>query len=69
VFEFIQTPGWTLNNNIQTHIDVYVSQDTLAVVKQAFPYLVSKEFASGSGRVVVLNNVGVNCFGSRCTGF
>ncbi|KAF5377211.1 hypothetical protein D9615_006324 [Tricholomella constricta] len=43
--------GWTLNNAIQSHIDVYVSQDTFVEVQRSFPYLVSKEFASGGGDV------------------
>ena len=43
--------GWTLNNAIQAHIDVYVSQHTFTEVQRAFPYLVSKEFASGGGDV------------------
>lgn len=61
--------GWTLNGNIQSHIDVYVSQDTFTVVKQAFPYLVSKELASGSGNVLMLNKLGVKSSSSRCTEF
>lgn len=43
--------GWTLNANIQTHIDVYLSAATFTEVQRAFPYLVSKEFASGGGDV------------------
>ncbi|KAG5648258.1 hypothetical protein DXG03_006216 [Asterophora parasitica] len=43
--------GWTLNNAIQSHIDVYVSQETFVEVQRSFPYLVSKEFASGGGDV------------------
>ncbi|KAF8058254.1 beta-lactamase-like protein [Lyophyllum atratum] len=43
--------GWTLNNAIQSHIDVYVSQDTFVEVQRSFPYLVAKEFASGGGDV------------------
>ncbi|GLB36495.1 putative beta-lactamase superfamily domain containing protein [Lyophyllum shimeji] len=43
--------GWTLNNAIQSHIDVYVSQDTFVEIQRAFPYLVAKEFASGGGDV------------------
>ncbi|KAF8592013.1 hypothetical protein K439DRAFT_1643968 [Ramaria rubella] len=43
--------GWTLGGAIQHHIDVYTSQATLTQVKRAFPYLVSKEFASGGGDV------------------
>jgi len=41
--------GWT--SAIQSHIDVYVSRDTFLQVQRAFPYLVSKEFASGGGDV------------------
>jgi len=47
--------GWTLNNAIQSHIDVYVSQDTLVEVQRSFPYLVAKEFASGGGDVIESN--------------
>ncbi|KAJ4476630.1 beta-lactamase-like protein [Lentinula aciculospora] len=43
--------GWTLGKSIQPHIDVYVSQATFAEVQRSFPYLVSKEFASGGGDV------------------
>ncbi|EFI28660.1 hypothetical protein CC1G_13686 [Coprinopsis cinerea okayama7 len=43
--------AWTLRGAIQSHIDVYVSADTFSEVKRSFPYLVSKEFASGGGDV------------------
>lgn len=43
--------GWTLGGAIQTRIDVYVSQTTFHEVQRSFPYLVSKEFASGGGDV------------------
>ncbi|KAF8649801.1 hypothetical protein AX16_005566 [Volvariella volvacea WC 439] len=43
--------GWTLNGAIQSHIDVYVSHTTFVEVQRSFPYLVSKEFASGGGDV------------------
>ncbi|KAK0465222.1 beta-lactamase-like protein [Desarmillaria tabescens] len=43
--------GWTLGKRIQEHIDVYVSQNTFTEVQRCFPYLVSKEFASGGGDV------------------
>ncbi|TFK76751.1 hypothetical protein BDN72DRAFT_754178 [Pluteus cervinus] len=43
--------GWTLNEAIQSHIDVYVSPTTFVEVQRSFPYLVSKEFASGGGDV------------------
>jgi len=46
------TLGWTLNNAIQSHIDIYLSQETFTEVKRAFPYLVAKEFASGGGDVI-----------------
>lgn len=45
------TPGWTLNGNIQPFIDLFVSVATFREVQRAFPYLVSKEFASGGGDV------------------
>ncbi|KZT06309.1 uncharacterized protein LAESUDRAFT_726141 [Laetiporus sulphureus 93-53] len=43
--------GWTLHGAIQPHIDIYVSMATFKEVQRAFPYLVSKEFASGGGDV------------------
>ncbi|KAF9458325.1 beta-lactamase-like protein [Collybia nuda] len=43
--------GWTLGNAIQPHIDVYLSQETFTEVKRSFPYLVTKEYASGGGDV------------------
>ena len=43
--------GWTLHENIQPYIDIYCSQETFIEVQRAFPYLVSKEFASGGGDV------------------
>ncbi|OBZ79141.1 hypothetical protein A0H81_00457 [Grifola frondosa] len=43
--------GWTLNSSIQPHVDLYVSLATFKEVQRAFPYLVSKEFASGGGDV------------------
>lgn len=43
--------GWTLGGAIQPHIDIYVSQSTFGEVQRSFPYLVSKEFASGGGDV------------------
>ncbi|RDB29497.1 hypothetical protein Hypma_015168 [Hypsizygus marmoreus] len=43
--------AWTLNNAIQSHIDLYVSQDTFTEIQRSFPYLVSKEYASGGGDV------------------
>lgn len=47
--------GWTLNDAIQSHIDIYLSQETFVEVKRAFPYLVAKEFASGGGDVIQFN--------------
>ncbi|CAE6432985.1 unnamed protein product [Rhizoctonia solani] len=43
--------GWTLNKNIQAHIDVYVSAFTFKEVQKSFPYLVAKEFATGGGDI------------------
>ncbi|KAJ6470963.1 beta-lactamase-like protein, partial [Mycena sanguinolenta] len=43
--------AWTLYGHIQAYIDVYLAQDTLEVIERSFPYLVSKELASGSGDV------------------
>ncbi|KAL6299667.1 beta-lactamase-like protein, partial [Sparassis latifolia] len=43
--------GWTLHGAIQSHVDLYVSVSTYKEVQRAFPYLVSKEFASGGGDV------------------
>jgi hypothetical protein len=44
-------PGWTLNMKIQDHIDIYLSGGTFNEVKRSFPYLVSKDFATGGGDV------------------
>ncbi|KAJ7785884.1 beta-lactamase-like protein [Mycena metata] len=43
--------AWTLSSRIQSHIDLYVSQATYEDIKRMFPYLVSKEFASGGGDI------------------
>ncbi|KAJ7919024.1 beta-lactamase-like protein, partial [Mycena leptocephala] len=43
--------AWTLSSRIQPHIDLYVSEATYQDIKRMFPYLVSKEFASGGGDV------------------
>ncbi|KAI3622289.1 metallo-beta-lactamase family protein [Moniliophthora roreri] len=44
--------GWTLGkHSIQDHIDVYLTQATFREIQRSFPYLVSKEYASGGGDV------------------
>ncbi|KAF9480604.1 hypothetical protein BDN70DRAFT_856608 [Pholiota conissans] len=43
--------SWTLYEFIQSHIDIYLSQETFNAVQVSFPYLVSKERASGGGDV------------------
>ena len=43
--------GWTLQGAIQPSIDIYLTQQTLVDISRAFPYLVSKEHASGGGDV------------------
>ncbi|KAF7367264.1 Lactamase-B domain-containing protein [Mycena sanguinolenta] len=43
--------AWTLGSRIQPHIDIYVSEETYRNIKRTFPYLVSKEFASGGGDI------------------
>ncbi|KAJ7693607.1 beta-lactamase-like protein [Mycena rosella] len=43
--------AWTLSNRIQPYIDIYASQATYETIKIMFPYLVSKEFASGGGDI------------------
>ncbi|KAJ6626845.1 beta-lactamase-like protein [Mycena sp. CBHHK59/15] len=43
--------AWTLSKRIQPHIDIYASQATYEDIKKMFPYLVSKEFASGGGDI------------------
>lgn len=48
---FMFSVAWTQDGIIQTHIDVYLSEATFSVVKRAFPFLVSKEFATGGGDV------------------
>ncbi|KAI0651548.1 beta-lactamase-like protein [Trametes meyenii] len=47
--------GWTLHGAIQPHVDLYVSLETYQEVGRAFPYLISKEFASGGGDVPEFN--------------
>lgn len=47
----IGAAGWTLKGAIQPHVDLYVSMHTFREVQRSFPYLVSKEFASGGGDV------------------
>ncbi|KAI5123712.1 hypothetical protein M0805_000306 [Coniferiporia weirii] len=67
--------GWTLNGNIQSHIDLYASQATFGEVQRAFPYLVSKEFASGGGDVpefrwhIIEDRVPFECAGIMITPF
>ncbi|RPD63258.1 hypothetical protein L227DRAFT_573086 [Lentinus tigrinus ALCF2SS1-6] len=43
--------GWTLGGAIQSHVDIYLTEETFESVKIAFPYLVQKEFATGGGDV------------------
>ncbi|KAK7694291.1 hypothetical protein QCA50_001473 [Cerrena zonata] len=43
--------GWTLRGAIQPYVDLYCSEATYKEVQRAFPYLVSKEYASGGGDV------------------
>ncbi|KAJ6519417.1 beta-lactamase-like protein [Mycena sanguinolenta] len=43
--------AWTLSSRIQPHIDIYVSEETYRNIERTFPYLVSKEFASGGGDI------------------
>ncbi|KAJ7225924.1 beta-lactamase-like protein [Mycena pura] len=43
--------AWTLGKRIQPHIDLYVSKATFQDIKRMFPYLVSREFATGGGDV------------------
>ncbi|KAJ7071461.1 beta-lactamase-like protein [Mycena amicta] len=43
--------AWTLSSRIQPHIDIYTSDATFQDIKRTFPYLVSKELASGGGDV------------------
>ncbi|KAJ7462793.1 beta-lactamase-like protein [Mycena galericulata] len=43
--------AWTLSDRIQPHIDLYVSEATYQDIKRMFPYLVSREYASGGGDV------------------
>ncbi|KAJ6585285.1 beta-lactamase-like protein [Mycena capillaripes] len=45
--------AWTFSNRIQPHVDIYVSEATYQDIKKVFPYLVSKEFASGGGDLPV----------------
>ncbi|KAJ7124726.1 beta-lactamase-like protein [Mycena crocata] len=43
--------SWTLGERIQHRIDIYCSEATYIDIKRMFPYLVSKEFASGGGDI------------------
>lgn len=43
--------SWTLKGIIQDHIDIYLSTECFDEIKRAFPYLVSKGFATGGGDV------------------
>lgn len=43
--------GWTLRGSIQKFIDVYASQATFTEVERSFPYMVSREYASGGGDI------------------
>ncbi|KAG8895519.1 hypothetical protein FRB99_000500 [Tulasnella sp. 403] len=43
--------SWTLNKSIQEYIDIYLSTACFSEIKRAFPYLVSKGFATGGGDV------------------
>ncbi|KAF7367265.1 Lactamase-B domain-containing protein [Mycena sanguinolenta] len=43
--------AWTLSSRIQPHVDIYTSEATYQDIKRMFPYLVSKEFASGGGLI------------------
>ncbi|THH11772.1 hypothetical protein EW145_g440 [Phellinidium pouzarii] len=67
--------GWTLHGDIQSYIDLYASQATFDEVRRAFPYLVSKEFASGGGDVpefrwhIIEEKVPFECAGIMVTPF
>lgn len=43
--------SWTLKGIIQDYIDIYLDLNTFNEIKRAFPYLVSKGFATGGGDV------------------
>ncbi|KDQ20404.1 hypothetical protein BOTBODRAFT_123974 [Botryobasidium botryosum FD-172 SS1] len=43
--------GWTLRGAIQSYIDIYLSKETFESIKSSFPYLVSKDLATGGGDV------------------
>ncbi|KAG8953228.1 hypothetical protein FRC04_002638 [Tulasnella sp. 424] len=43
--------GWTQDGTIQAHLDIYVNAPSFGEIKRAFPYLVSKELATGGGLV------------------
>jgi hypothetical protein len=49
--EFLLLPGWTLRGAIQNKVHAYVSRSTLQEISRSFPYLVSKQYASGGGDV------------------
>ncbi|CAG8478748.1 6508_t:CDS:2 [Acaulospora morrowiae] len=41
--------AWTLNEAIQNHIPIYLTNDTMNAVKTLFPYLVDSKQATGGG--------------------
>ena len=42
---------WTLNGAVQSHVDIYLNQNTMEFCSSVFPYLVDTTRASGGGDV------------------
>lgn len=45
---------WTMNGRVQEAIDIYLSKETMERVEACFPYMVSKDRATGGGEVATL---------------
>ncbi|KAI9310228.1 beta-lactamase-like protein [Dichotomocladium elegans] len=46
---------WTLGSAVQSHIDIFLSSETMDVVKRTFPFLVDASFATGGGDVATFD--------------
>ncbi len=55
-----------MRSAIQSHVDLYVNSHTFSEVQRSFPYLVSKEFASGGGDVSARDKVLVALILNAC---
>ncbi|KDN37023.1 hypothetical protein K437DRAFT_259954 [Tilletiaria anomala UBC 951] len=46
--------AWTIGHMVQKYVDVYLTQETMSVVENMFPYLVDRSKATGGGGVGAL---------------